>query len=80
MNDMVCELGQHAECDDSETDDEDNECDVDDLPVASTDSGWVRNVVDGYYVLQMAQIVEQVLHTHVAPARITTDRTHDHRG
>ncbi len=60
VNDMVCELCEHPECDDAEADHKHDECDADDLPVASTDLGRVRNVGDRCHILQVAQIIEQV--------------------
>ena len=53
-NDMMCELGEHTERHDAETDEKHDECNADGLPVAPADLGWIRDVGDGRYVVQMA--------------------------
>jgi len=79
-NGVMHVLSEHTKRDDTEADDQHDKSDMEDLPISSPDFGRIRNVGDGCHLIQMAKIVQQILHTCVALAWVTTDCTHNHCG
>jgi hypothetical protein len=75
----VCELCEHSECHNAKTNDQYDESDADGLPIASTDPGWISNLVNRRHIVQVLQVVEQVLYASISPVRITPDSAHHDR-
>src|SRR5260370_2335576 len=75
----VCALRKRTECHKAQADDQDDECNAEGLPVASTDLRWIGNVVHRRYRAQVTQIVKQNLHRCIALLWITANRPHDDR-
>ena len=71
---MVCELGKHTECNEDQADSKHQKGDEDCLAIASSYFRWIRDIVHGCDLVEMAQILHHGLHACITLVWIAADR------